>query len=288
MGILLSISLLLPLGSWSITHRSYGNRRVLTLAIMVLVGARLTKRAQVPFSAWLPAAIAAPTPVSALVHSSTLVTAGVYLLIRHRFILRKVSFLKFLLLVGAITILIAGAGAIQELDIKKVVALSTLSQLGLIIITLGIGLPLLRFFHLLAHAYFKAMLFICAGALIHSIKDYQDIRTIGRGVIFLPFTIRIFSVANLSLCGIPFMAGFYSKDLILEMIIISSFNVFMFFVASVATFLTVAYTCRLRFLTSVAFVKSERIYTMLDYDLNILKGIRVLLLPTLGGGLALR
>lgn len=255
---------------------------------MVLVGARLTKRAQVPFSAWLPAAMAAPTPVSALVHSSTLVTAGVYLLIRHRFILRKVSFLKFLLLVGAITILIAGAGAIQELDIKKVVALSTLSQLGLIIITLGIGLPLLRFFHLLAHAYFKAMLFICAGALIHSIKDYQDIRTIGRGVIFLPFTIRIFSVANLSLCGIPFMAGFYSKDLILEMIIISPFNVFMFFVASVATFLTVAYTCRLRFLTSVAFVKSERIYTMLDYDLNILKGIRVLLLPTLGGGLALR
>jgi len=191
-GILLSISLLLPLGSWSITHRSYSNRRVLTLAIMVLVGARLTKRAQVPFSAWLPAAMAAPTPVSALVHSSTLVTAGVYLLIRHRFILRKVSFLKFLLLVGAITILIAGAGAIQELDIKKVVALSTLSQLGLIIITLGIGLPLLRFFHLLAHAYFKAMLFICAGALIHSIKDYQDIRTIGRGVIFLPFTIRIF------------------------------------------------------------------------------------------------
>merc|ERR1719445_1707380 len=111
--------------------------------------------------------MAAPTPVSALVHSSTLVTAGVYLLIRFNYFF-----------IGRITMLMAGLAAINEIDIKKVIALSTLSQLGVIIITLGLGSPHLSFFHLLSHAYFKAMLFICAGSLIHSIKEYQDIRTI--------------------------------------------------------------------------------------------------------------
>jgi len=192
--------------------------------------------------------------------------------------------LQYLLLVGRITILMAGIRAIQELDIKKVVALSTLSQLGLIIMVIGAGIPLLGFFHLLSHAYFKAILFICAGMLIHSIKDYQDIRTIGFGALTLPLTIRIFTVANLSLCGIPFMAGFYSKDLILEIVIINSSNLFMFFVAMLATFLTVAYTCRLRFLTRVGLVKRECMYSLLDKDLKIALGISVLLLPTLGGG----
>lgn len=252
------------------------------------MAARITKRAQIPFSAWLPAAMAAPTPVSALVHSSTLVTAGVYLLIRHRFILRRTSLLKYLLLVGTMTIFIAGIRAIKELDIKKVVALSTLRQLGLIIIIIGAGLPLLGFFHLLSHAYFKAMLFMCAGILIHRIKDYQDIRTMGLGVTFLPLTIRIFTTANLSLCGMPFIAGFYSKDLILEIVIINSFNTFIFFIAMVSTFLTVFYTCRLSFLTGTSFVKRERIYSLLDYDIKIVAGIRVLLLPTLGGGNFLR
>mgnify|MGYP003325536407 CR=1 FL=1 len=178
----------------------------------------------------------------------------------------------------------AGIRAIQELDIKKVVALSTLRQLGLIIIIIGAGIPLLGFFHLLSHAYFKAMLFMCAGMLIHSIKDYQDIRTIGFGALTLPLTIRIFTVANLSLCGMPFMAGFYSKDLILEMVIIDSSNAFMFFVAMFATFLTVAYTCRLSFLTRVGLVKSERIYCLLDKDMKMAIGMTVLLLPTLAGG----
>ena len=228
--------------------------------------------------------MAAPTPVSALVHSSTLVTAGVYLLVRHGFLLRKIVHLQYLLLVGRITILMAGIRAIQELDIKKVVALSTLRQLGLIIMVIGAGIPLLGFFHLLSHAYFKAMLFMCAGILIHRIKDYQDIRTIGFGALTLPLTIRIFTVANLSLCGMPFMAGFYSKDLILEIVIINSGNLFMFFVAILATFLTVAYTCRLRFLTRVGLVKSESMYNLLDKDFKIALGISVLLLPTLGGG----
>lgn len=222
--------------------------------------------------------------MSALVHSSTLVTAGVYLLIRHRFILSKLFSLKYLLLVGRITIFMAGISAIKELDIKKVVALSTLRQLGLMIIIIGAGIPVLGFFHLLSHAYFKAILFICAGMLIHRIKDYQDIRTMGLGVKVLPLTMSIFTVANLSLCGIPFLAGFYSKDLILEMVIIRSYNIFMFIVAIVSTFLTVAYSCRLRFLTSVCLIKSESMYTLLDKDLKIAAGILTLLVPTLTGG----
>jgi len=222
--------------------------------------------------------------VSALVHSSTLVTAGVYLLIRHSFILSKLFSLKYLLLIGRITIFMAGMSAIKELDIKKVVALSTLRQLGLIIIIIGAGIPVLGFFHLLSHAYFKAMLFICAGILIHRIKDYQDIRTMGLGVNVLPLTISIFTVANLSLCGIPFLAGFYSKDLILEIVIIRSYNIFIFIVAMLSTFLTVAYSCRLRFLTRVCLIKSESIYTLLDKDLKIAAGILTLLIPTLTGG----
>lgn len=222
--------------------------------------------------------------MSALVHSSTLVTAGVYLLIRHSFLISQVIQLHYLLLIGRITILIAGFRAMQELDIKKIVALSTLSQLGLIIIVIGAGIPLLGFFHLLSHAYFKAMLFMCAGILIHSIKDYQDIRTMGLGSLALPLTISIFTVANLSLCGIPFIAGFYSKDLILEIVIIRSSNLFIFFVAILATFLTVAYTCRLRFLTCAGLVKSESMYTLLDKDTKIVAGIIVLLIPTLTGG----
>jgi NADH-ubiquinone oxidoreductase chain 5 len=123
----------------------------------------------------LPAAIAAPTPVSALVHSSTLVTAGVYVLIRINIYLVESKSAEILIVVGTLTIMIAGLAAILEIDIKKIIALSTLRQLGIIIIILGAGNPILAYFHLLSHAFFKAILFICAGIIIHNIKDYQDI-----------------------------------------------------------------------------------------------------------------
>merc|ERR1712157_225677 len=127
----------------------------------------------------LPAAIAAPTPVSSLVHSSTFVTAGVYLLIRINIIIIEINIRKYLFLLGILTIVIAGIAALIEIDIKKIIALSTLRQLGIMMIVLGIGNPILSFFHLISHAFFKAMLFICAGIIIHNIKDYQDIRKIG-------------------------------------------------------------------------------------------------------------
>merc|ERR1712204_72233 len=195
------------------------------LKLLLMVGS-FTKSAQIPFRAWLPAAIAAPTPVSALVHSSTLVTTGVFLLIRFNFLLINRYFSYTLIMVGIFTIILAGAAAINEIDIKKIIALSTLRQLGGIIITLGFQEPVLSFFHLLSHAYFKAILFICAGIIIHNIKDYQDIRKIRSISKNIPLTFRVLTVANLSLCGLPFLRGFYSKDLILECIIISDAGLF--------------------------------------------------------------
>merc|ERR1712142_219321 len=220
------------------------------ILIYLLILSACTKRAQIPFSAWLPAAIAAPTPVSALVHSSTLVTAGVYLIIRLNFIFCSSNSTNFLLFMGIITILLAGAAAIFEIDIKKVIALSTLSQLGVIIIILGGIEPVLSFFHLLRHAYFKAILFICAGIIIHNMKDYQDIRKIRIILNVIPVTFRVIIVANLSLCGLPFLRGFYSKDIILEVIIISTIRLVIFIMIIVATFFTVAYSCRMSFFTS--------------------------------------
>jgi NADH-ubiquinone oxidoreductase chain 5 len=139
--------------------------------------AAITKRAQIPFSRWLPAAMAAPTPVSALVHSSTLVTAGVFLLIRFYPFLRSTTwFNQLLLLIAVTTTTMAGLRAITECDIKKIIALSTLRQLGIIIAAIGLGMVTLAYFHIVTHALFKALLFICAGTLINRHIHSQDLR----------------------------------------------------------------------------------------------------------------
>lgn len=185
----------------------------------------MTKSAQMPFSSWLPAAIAAPTPVSALVHSSTLVTAGVFLLIRFYNFLTEIKYFNFILIIiSCSTILIAGLSALTECDLKKIIALSTLSQLGVIIASLGLGCVNLAFFHLITHALFKALLFICAGSIIHFHIHGQDLRTIGNLTRQLPFTISALLIANISLCGLPFISGFYSKDMILETAIFNPIN----------------------------------------------------------------
>ena len=187
------------------------------LQIMRITLAAITKRAQIPFSRWLPAAIAAPTPVSALVHSSTLVTAGVFLLIRfYQFLHTLPLFNLFLLIVAICTIFIAGLRATIECDAKKIIALSTLSQLGIIITRLGFNLPHLAFFHILTHALFKALLFVCAGSFIHCHLHTQDLRWIGNITNQIPIATSCVTLANLALCGFPFIAGFYSKDIIIE------------------------------------------------------------------------
>merc|ERR1712025_563868 len=196
--------------------------------LLLSLGA-FTKSAQIPFRAWLPAAIAAPTPVSSLVHSSTLVTAGVYLLIRINIIIIEINIRKYLFLLGILTIVIAGIAALIEIDIKKIIALSTLRQLGIMMIVLGIGNPILSFFHLISHAFFKAMLFICAGIIIHNMNEYQDIRKMGTGRTNLRLTGRVIIIANLRLCGLPFLRGFYSKDFIIEIILIKG-KKYLFFI----------------------------------------------------------
>ena len=161
--------------------------------------------------------MAAPTPVSALVHSSTLVTAGVFLIIRFFKFLRLFSyFFIIILIVGVLTMFMAGVSANVESDLKKVIALSTLRQLGVIMGRLGVGLVDLSFFHLATHALFKALLFLCAGNFINIGGHYQDIRYFGQMGGVRPLVCLSMVVANIALCGFPFMAGFYSKDLIME------------------------------------------------------------------------
>lgn len=198
-----------------------------------------------PFSRWLPAAIAAPTPVSALVHSSTLVTAGVFILFRfYPFLSSYPKFNSILLIIATLTSLIAGLSAITECDIKKIIALSTLRQLGVIIVSLGLHAPLLTFFHLLTHALFKALLFLCAGTLIHFHLHSQDLRFIGNLSLQLPSIVAPIMVSNLALCGTPFLAGFYSKDMILETMLFNPSNVITLILFFFATGLTVSYTTR--------------------------------------------
>lgn len=243
--ILLAIVWILNYGDWSFVSW-LGQRESLILVRLLIVTASLTKSAQIPFSAWLPAAMAAPTPVSSLVHSSTLVTAGVYLVVRLGWVY-DFWLNEFLMILSVLTIFIAGLGACFEFDLKKVIALSTLSQLGLIIYRLSLGLVKVAFFHLLIHALFKALLFISAGCIIHGYKGWQDIRIIGNIMISLPFMSSCFVVSNLALAGMPFLAGFYSKDLILELSLMEEVNLLSVVILFISTALTVAYTFRLIF-----------------------------------------
>ena len=180
---------------------------------------------------------------------------------------------------------IAGMTAIIEIDIKKIIALSTLRQLGVMIIILGIGNPILSFFHLISHAFFKAILFICAGIIIHNIKDYQDIRKIGFRYFNLHFSISIIMIANISLCGLPFLRGFYSKDFIIEIMLIKGKNIFFLFLIIFGTILTVVYSCRLNFLVSINFLKLESYYFIRENSLYMILGIIFLLPFSIIGGI---
>lgn len=285
-ALLLAIAWILNYGSWNYIFyldviRS--DNEIIIVGILVILAA-ITKSAQIPFSSWLPAAIAAPTPVSALVHSSTLVTAGVYLLIRFNIVLSTSWMGNLLLLLSGLTMFIAGLGANYEFDLKKIIALSTLSQLGLIISILSIGYYKLAFFHLLTHALFKALLFMCAGAIIHNMNNNQDIRLIGRLSLIIPLTSSCFNVANLALCGIPFLAGFYSKDLILEIVSFSYINLFSFFLYFFSTGLTVCYSFRLVYYTITGDSNFSSLNILNDEGWVILKSIIGLLILRIVGG----
>lgn len=226
--------------------------------ILIIILAAITKRAQMPFSVWLPLAIAAPTPVSALVHSSTLVTAGVYLIIRFNNFLIESEVRLILSFISILTIFISGVIANFENDFKKIIALSTLRQLGLIMIVLRFGFRIIAYYHLLIHAIFKSMLFIAAGAVIHIIKNTQDIRLLGNLNEVIPYVIIRLIISRLALRGIPFMAGFYRKDLIIEIIYRRRVNIFILVLIILSLSLTVSYS--LRFFYYIFFNRRFKFY----------------------------
>nr|QCI09189.1 NADH dehydrogenase subunit 5 [Geotomus sp. FS-2019] len=245
-AILISIAWFFNLGGWNyIYYISYFYDWGFWLMVFIVLAA-FTKSAQIPFSSWLPAAMAAPTPVSALVHSSTLVTAGVYLLIRYSNFILSYN-VSYLLLFSCLTMFMSGLGANFEYDLKKIIALSTLSQLGLMMSVFFMGFPILSYLHLLSHAFFKALLFLCAGLIIHGMGDSQDIRYMGSLIYHFPYTSACFCISSLSLCGLPFLSGFYSKDLVLEFMGFNNFNLFIYFIFFLSIGLTVSYSFRLIF-----------------------------------------
>nr|UEN66868.1 NADH dehydrogenase subunit 5 [Diaethria gabaza eupepla] len=284
--ILMLISWMMNYGSWnyifylSLMNDDYSMKVISLLVIL----AAMTKSAQIPFSSWLPAAMAAPTPVSALVHSSTLVTAGVYLLIRFNNLLLDTIFLKFLLLLSSLTMLMAGICANYEFDLKKIIALSTLSQLGLMMSILSLGYSDLAFFHLLTHAMFKALLFMCAGVIIHMMNDNQDIRMMGGISFYIPMTSLCLSISNLALCGIPFLAGFYSKDMILELVSMSNLNLMIYNLYYFSTGLTMFYTFRLLIYLMINDFNLLSTYNLYDEDYIMLKSMFMLLFMSLFSG----
>jgi NADH-ubiquinone oxidoreductase chain 5 len=267
-AILLSIALTINQGHWLITNIDERSKW-LSIQIIFIILAAITKRAQIPFSRWLPAAIAAPTPVSALVHSSTLVTAGVFLLIRFYPFLHQTRFFnKFILIVATSTTFIAGVRAITECDFKKIVALSTLSQLGVIIFSLGANIPWLAFFHITTHALFKALLFICVGSFIHIHRHTQDLRWMGNITSQIPLIISCITIANLSLCGFPFISGFYSKDLIIESSMYFSINYLLIIITLMSLGLTSFYTTRAT-LVPIIGPRSHRRFLIIEEDSKI-------------------
>lgn len=285
--ILISVGLLVLQGHWTITLINDFHLSV-WVGLTIIVAA-ITKRAQVPFSAWLPAAIAAPTPVSALVHSSTLVTAGVFLLIRFYPFLSSCEFFKpALFFISVMTLLLAGIGANYENDLKKIIALSTLRQLGVMMMRLGIGIPYLALFHLYTHALFKALLFLCAGAIIHNSSNWQDIRSMGIIFAQAPLTTSCINVANLSLCGAPFLSGFYSKDLILEISLFNPTRALIVLLIFIATGITAAYSLRLSFCSLWGASKRAPYHSKAERDLYINFSTLTLRLAAVIGGFFLQ
>nr|BBC14915.1 NADH dehydrogenase subunit 5 [Xenoturbella japonica] len=230
--------------SMNFQHMTLNNTNSLMLSIGLLLAAA-GKSAQLGMHPWLPAAMEGPTPVSALLHSSTMVVAGVYLMMRMAPLMAKINFLSNLAILGASTALFASTVAMFQNDLKKVIAYSTTSQLGLMMFSIGVGQPLLALFHMTTHGFFKALLFMCSGSLIHNNMDDQDARTNNNIMKESPISLACMITGSLALMGTPFLAGFYSKDLIIEFAAKSSTNMFAFMMIIIATALTAAYSTRL-------------------------------------------
>ena len=232
----------------------YINENIITLiGICLLIGA-MAKSSQVGLHIWLPMAMEGPTPVSALIHAATMVTAGVYLLIRSSPLIEYSSTVLLICLwLGAITTVFSSLIGLFQQDIKKIIAYSTMSQLGMMVIAIGLSSYNIAIFHLMNHAFYKGLLFLGAGAVIHAVGDNQDLRKYGGLIRFLPLTYTVILIASLSLVAFPFMTGFYSKDFILEsaygQYFFSSINVY--FIAVIGAIFTTLYSVKVIYLTFI-------------------------------------